>query len=58
MGMELPSGRAFVLHLDARARPPGLMVGRVEHIASGQIAHFGSLDDLIAFLAATVANRG
>jgi hypothetical protein len=56
--MELPSNRAFVLHLDARARPPELTVGRVEHIASGRVGHFRSLDELIAFLAGTLATRG
>jgi len=55
--MRLPSDRAFVLHLDARARPPQFTVGRVEHIASGRVGHFGSLDGLIAFLAGVLAAR-
>ena len=47
--MQLPSDRAFVLHLDARARPPQFTVGRVEHVMSGRVGHFASLDRLIAF---------
>ena len=43
--------RAFVIHLDSASdlsaqRP----VGRVEHVLSGDSAHFGSLADLFAFL--------
>jgi len=56
--MQLPSDRAFVLHLDARARPPELTVGRVEHIASGRVGRFGSLDELVAFLAGVLVARG
>jgi hypothetical protein len=26
------------------------MVGRAEHITSGRVGHFGSLDELVAFL--------
>ena len=57
IAMRLPSDCAFVLHLDARAQPPDLTVGRVEHIASGRVAHFASLDELIAFLAGVLAAR-
>jgi len=56
--MRLPSDCAFVLHLDARARPPQLTVGRVEHVVSGRVGHFGSLDELIAFLSHVLAARG
>jgi len=56
--MRLPSDRAFVLHFDARAQPPHLTVGRVEHVVSGRVGHFGSLDELIAFLAGFLAARG
>jgi len=55
--MQLPSDRAFVLHLDARARPPQFTVGRVEHVVSGRVGHFASLDELIAFLAGVLAAR-
>jgi len=56
--MQLPSDRAFVVHLDARALPPQFTVGRVEHVASGRVGHFGSLDELIAFLAGVLGPRG
>lgn len=49
--LELRADRAFVLHLDARARPPRRVAGRVEHIASGQVAHVTSLRELLVFLA-------
>ena len=44
-----PDG-AFVLHLDARAQPPRRVVGRVEHVTSGKVAHVASLRELVAFL--------
>ena len=36
VAFELPPDRAFVLHLDVRAQPPRRVVGRVEHVTSGQ----------------------
>jgi hypothetical protein len=51
---ELPPDRAFVLQLDARARPPRRLAGRVEHMASGQVAHITSLRELEEFLAAVL----
>jgi hypothetical protein len=48
--LQLPPDRAFVLHLDLHARPPRRMRGRVEHIASGRVAHVTSLGELVAFL--------
>jgi hypothetical protein len=48
--LELPPDRAFVLHLDAGAQPPRRVVGRVEHITSGRVAHITSLRGLVAFL--------
>jgi hypothetical protein len=47
----LPPDRAFVLHLDARAKPPRRVVGRVEHVTSGRVAHVTSMRELLAFLA-------
>ena len=49
--LELPPDRAFVLHLDARAQPPGRVIGRVEHVTSGRVTHVTSLRQLLAFLA-------
>ena len=55
--IELRADRAFVLHLDARARPPRRVAGRVEHIASGRVAHVTSLRELLAFLAQALRNH-
>jgi hypothetical protein len=47
----LPTNRAFVVQL--RAQPPGAPLawdGRVEHVVSGQVTHFHSLEDLAAFI--------
>jgi len=48
--LQLSPERAFVLHLDARARPPRRMLARIEHVTSGRIARIGSLRELTAFL--------
>jgi len=58
VAFELPPDRAFVLHLDVRAQPPRRVVGRVEHVTSGQVAHITSLRELVAFLAAVLRERG
>lgn len=48
----LPVQRAFVVQLHATAVvAPGQLTGRVEHVLSGQAAHFQSLDELLAFMA-------
>jgi hypothetical protein len=51
LALELPSDRAFVLHLDALAQPPRRVIGRIEHVTSGRVAHVTSLRELLAFLA-------
>jgi hypothetical protein len=53
---ELRPDRAFVLHLDVRAQLPRRVVGRVEHVTSGQVAHFTSLGELMAFMAKVLRN--
>jgi hypothetical protein len=55
--LELRPDRAFVLHLDVRARPPRRVAGRVEHITSGQVAHVTSLRELLVFLAEVLRNQ-
>jgi len=55
--LELPPDRAFVLHLDAHAQPPRRVVGRVEHVISGQVTHVTSLRGLMAFLAKVLRNQ-
>ena len=49
--LPLPTNRAFVVQL--RAQPSGAPLcwdGRVEHVVSGQMEHFHSLDELLAFI--------
>ena len=52
MGHGLPRGRAFVIQLSAEAEPVhGSLVGRVEHIESGQSERFASSEAMNEFLA-------
>ena len=54
--LPLPTNRAFVVQL--RAQPPGAPLawdGRVEHVVSGQMTHFHSLDELLAFIRRVLA---
>jgi hypothetical protein len=47
----LPTNRAFVVQF--RARPTGApwcWEGRVEHVVSGQVARFQSMEELLAFM--------
>lgn len=55
--LELRPDRAFVLHLDVRAQLPRRVVGRVEHVTSGQVAHVTSLGELMAFMAKVLRNQ-
>ena len=44
--------RAFVVQFRAETDvKQGRFVGRVEHVVSGQAAHFASLEELLAFMA-------
>jgi hypothetical protein len=48
---SLPTDRAFVVQF--RAQPTGASSpydGRVEHVVSGQVARFHSLEELLAFM--------
>ena len=52
----LPTDRAFVVWL--RAQSPGASLvweGRVEHVVSGQVTHFHSLEELVAFISRVLA---
>ena len=54
--LPLPTHRAFVVQL--RDQPPGAPLawdGRVEHVVSGQMAHFHALDELVAFISRILA---
>jgi hypothetical protein len=43
--------RAFVVQFQAKTNVArGRFAGRVEHIVSGQMTHFSSLEELLAFL--------
>ena len=47
----LPTNRAFVVQF--RAQPTGAPLGwegRAKHVVSGQVTHFHSLEELVAFM--------
>ena len=46
----LPSNQAFVVQFRTRPRGAPSWGGRVEHLASYQVAQFHSLDELLAFM--------
>lgn len=53
---QLPVQRAFVVQLHATAVvAQGQLTGRVEHVLSGQAAHFHTVDELLAFIARVLA---
>lgn len=44
--------RAFLVHFRVNSEvSQGRIAGRVEHVVSGQTAHFSSLEELLAFIA-------
>jgi len=54
--VPLPAERAFVVQFRAEGHPgKNLFVGRAEHIASGDAACFGSIEELTAFIAKVLA---
>jgi hypothetical protein len=56
---SLSPHRAFVVQLRAETDvAAGRLVGRVEHVVSGQAATFQTLEGLLAFLAQILAERG
>jgi hypothetical protein len=55
----LPAERAFVVWLRADCQPAEHDVrGRVEHVRSGDLVHFDSLAELLAFLARLTSPNG
>ena len=53
---SLPTNRVFVVQF--RAQPTGassLYDGRVEHLVSGQVAQFHSLEELMVFMMSVLA---
>ena len=55
--LELQPDRAFVLLLDVRAQLPRRVVGRVEHVTSGQAAHVTCLSQLMTFVAEVLRSQ-
>ena len=54
---SLPTNRAFVVQF--RAQPRGASSsydGRVEHLVSGQVTRFPSLEELLAFMVSVLAD--
>jgi hypothetical protein len=54
--VALPTNRAFVVQF--RAQPGDSRLdwkGRVEHVVSGQVTHFNSLEELVAFMCRVLA---
>jgi hypothetical protein len=54
---SLPTNRVFVVQ--CRAQPPGAAPsydGRVEHLVSGQVARFHSLEGLVGFMVGVLAD--
>jgi len=48
---SLPSNRVFVVQFRLQpAEAPSCYDGRVEHLVSGQVARFHSLEELLAFM--------
>lgn len=55
--VRLPANRAFVVQFAAEPAKEDLFHGRAEHLASGQVVQFKSLDHLAEFVA-EVLGRG
>lgn len=50
-GYALSIHRAFVVHFSSHGGPRRRrFIGRVEHLSSGDSAHFSSLEQLLAFI--------
>jgi hypothetical protein len=50
--------RAFVVHFRVNSDvAQGRLAGRVEHVVSGQSAHFASVEELLAFIARVLATE-
>ncbi len=49
---SLPVRRAFVVQFRAEVEvDQGVFTGRVEHVASGEVTRFSSVEELLAFFA-------
>jgi hypothetical protein len=55
-GRQLPANHAFVVQLSREALGThNSFRGRAEHIVSGRIAHFETVDELLAFIQQVLA---
>ena len=55
-GSRLSVRRAFVVQFHVETDIEcGRVMGRVEHVVSGQATHFGTLEELLAFMARVLA---
>jgi len=52
--VHLPANRAFVIQLAASLTAERPFHGRVEHLSSGAVMHFKSLDQLAEFITQVV----
>jgi hypothetical protein len=51
--------RAFLARLRVNSEvAEGRLTGRVEHVVSGQTAHFDSLEELLAFIVQILTQQG
>jgi hypothetical protein len=51
--------RSFLVHLRTDADiPAGRIVGRVEHVHSGDATHFQSIDELLSFISVLLDRDG
>ncbi len=51
--------RAFVVQFRAETEvEAGRFVGRAEHVVSGEVTHFFTLEELLAFMARVLGERG
>jgi hypothetical protein len=56
---SLPTNRAFVVQFRTHATAPSpYYEGRVEHLESGQVARFHSLEELLAFMVRLLTKVG
>jgi hypothetical protein len=47
---SLPANRAFLVQFRTQATGASAYEGRVEHVVSGQVARFQSVEELLAFM--------
>jgi len=59
MDESLPSNRVFLIRLSSVAEPTaGIHRGRIEHIRSGRIKRFSSLDKVEEFISEVLSEQG